>query len=163
MKLFYFLIMTCFSAIAADDIVGPQKQTCFMESTRVGEKTILPGKYAVCAALGIAKPECADMFMPYGGSQTDKALWYTGTESSPDNKTDCYGAVPIERYTMIDGRRGTTYACIAPPDDDEITAEELKAITRYAEHLNSIGKKTLADHEAALNVKRLAKYIESGK
>ena len=94
-------------------------------------------------------------------AQTDKSLWYTGTESSPDDNysTHCYGAIPIGHYYTIDGTRGTTYACLAPPEEDEITPAELAAISRYAQRLNSIGKKSLNDHQEAIYLKNLAQSL----
>jgi hypothetical protein len=123
-------------------------------------RTLLPILFSICAALGIPRINCDDGFTLNGNNQTDKALWYTGTSASPDIygvPKDCYKAQAVAHYKIYDGTQGTEYACLAPPDEDDvITADELAAIKKFAARSNSISKKTLEQHETALQVKQWA-------
>jgi hypothetical protein len=153
------------SAFADDHIIGPTVTEPFTHARDAGKKIVLTGMYQVCAALGIDKAQCTDEYQLYGFDQIDKGHWYEGTEGNPDNvpSRDCYHAVAITRYVMWDGRQGTTYACVAPPVDDTVTPAELDVIVRAAKHLNSIGTKTLREHEDAMSIKQFAKTWNLGR
>lgn len=121
----------------------------------------LPAFAALCAKLGIAEPKC-NGFTLTGLNQTDQSLWYVGTSSVPDDATlddGCYKPIAIAHYRIYDGTRGTTYACLVKPEDDHVSDSEIAAIRAYVRRVNALGKKTLQDHQEALEVKRLAAYL----
>lgn len=124
---------------------------------------LLPAAFAICASLGITWTDCSE-FKINGLYQTNKTLWYDGISSYPDSDgvpppSSCRDPIPIARYDIYDGTKGTTYACLAPLTDDQITNDELLRIGVLAHRLNSIEPKTLADHERALYLKNLVKTL----
>jgi hypothetical protein len=129
----------------------------------VDKPTRLPAFFEICAKLGIPASECKSGFDFDGSHFTDSSLWYEGTMSVPDDMSldsrECYAAVAIERYNIMGGAQGTTYACLAKPEDDEITDAEVRAFARYAKLSNSVKSKTLLEHRRALEVKRLAQLL----
>ena len=162
MKLISTIAAVLVSAAAiADDCHLPQ----------LAPERSLPALFAICEKLGIPKVDCSNGFTVNGLNQTDPALWYRSFSATPDNvpPADCYKAVAVKRYQMYDdpdksgrltvGAWGTEYACLTPPEDDQVTADELDAIQKWAQRSNSIVKKTLRDHETALQVKRLAAQL----
>lgn len=153
------LIAITFTAAADDKIIGPTVKKCWTYSAHMDDKyQSLPALYRICAKLNIGKCD-GGLFYFNSSSQTDPELWYVGTSSSPEPwpPTDCYRATAIQHYYTWDGTRGTTWACLAPPEDDVITAAELQTIVRYVKRLNSIGIKTLSEHQAAMGIKQYAK------
>jgi hypothetical protein len=129
---------------------------------------MLPAVYEVCEKLGIAHDACitdhkygTTAISSYAANQTDPDLWYgVGTASAdPIRAGECPGAIPIRHYWTMFGDMGTEYVCKVLPEDDTLTPAEVKAFQRYADHTNSIAKKTLAEHEVAMQVKQMAKWL----
>lgn len=128
------------------------------------KEILLPAIFSVCASLGIIKSQCnTGLGAINGGHEVRQDLWYTGVESTPDGIPDpsCYKPVAIARYQMYDGKWGTSYACRERPGNDRISADEVNAITKAIERLNANHRKTLNQHEVALELKRLAAVLSN--
>jgi hypothetical protein len=94
-------------------------------------------------------------------AQTDQTLWYSLMSTrlnsmGPPPNTECATAVPFESYADSTGS-GTVYACIPPLADDRIYDSELSLVELFAQRLNGMGTKTLADHMHALALKGLVR------
>lgn len=176
-KAFWRAIQNAFPQMCAAKVDAPKscglamtekewraKDKADVETTIDSKNEQLPAFAELCVKLGVLTSKCHGSFAFNGENQTDPSLWYSGTSSVPDDMgigDDCYKPVPLEHYRIYNGKRGTTYACLAKPEDDRITPDELAAIALYAQRANSLSKKTLRNHQEALEVKRIIAYMAS--